>query len=146
MWSCGMDCNRFERSLSEYFDGTLAPRDASLFRQHALRCRACRSLMDDVKGAMGACKQQDDLEPSPALETALLTIPPELAPLDCGQFEGLITEFLDGFVPAPTYHRFEEHAGQCDECSRLLTGVVFAIAACHSAHTFEELEVPEPLV
>jgi hypothetical protein len=102
--------------------------------------------MDDVKGAMGACKQQDDLEPSPALETALLTIPPELAPLDCGQYEGLITEFLDGFVPAPTYHRFEEHAGQCDECSRLLTGVVFAIAACHSVHTFEELEVPEPLV
>ncbi len=61
----------------------------------------------------------------------------------CFGFEELITEFLDGFVPASTYHRFEEHEAQCEACSKLLTGVVYAVAACHSVHTYEEYEIPE---
>ena len=141
-----MNCSRFEESLSDYFDGLLAPRDASLFRAHALQCRTCRALMDDVKAGISACKQQDELEPPPVLETILAAIPAEHAALRCDGFEELITEFLDGFVPAPTYHRFEEHANQCDECSALLTGVVYAVAACHLVHTFEEVEIPQALV
>jgi anti-sigma factor RsiW len=141
-----MDCNRFENALSDYFDGSLVPADATLFRAHALQCRACRSLMDDVKAAISACQQQDEFEPPQPLEAALASIPSEHRALLCGGFEELITEFLDGFVPAPTYHRFEEHSEKCDECSTLLTGVVYAVAACHSVHTFEEVEVAEPLV
>lgn len=141
-----MDCSRFEEKLSDYFDDSLDPADASLFRAHALQCRACRGLMDDVKAAIGVCKKQDDLQPPDILETALEAIPGEHAALGCNGFEGLITEFLDGFVPAPTYHRFEEHAEKCDPCSSLLTGVVYAVAACHSVHTFEEVEVPDSLV
>src|SRR5215510_14857921 len=146
MWSCSMDCIRFEQDLSDYFDGLLGARHASSFREHALQCRACRALMDEVKSAIRACNQGDELDPSPLLENALLAIPTELAPLTCNGFEELITEFLDGFVPAPTYHRFEEHAAECDGCSALLTGVVYAVAACHSVHTFEEVEAPETLV
>ena len=141
----GMDCTRFEYGLSDYFDGLLAPGDASLFRAHALQCRACRSLMDDVKAAIGACREQDELELSAPLEASLAAIPAEHGALGCSGFEELITEFLDGFVPAPTYHRFEEHAERCGECSTMLTGVVYAVAACHSVHTFEEVEVAEPL-
>lgn len=141
-----MDCNKFESGLSDYFDGLLAPLDATLFRTHALQCRACRSLMDDVRAAISACQQQDELEPPLVLETALAAIPAQHGALGCSGFEELITEFLDGFVPAPTYHRFEEHAEKCDECSTLLTGVVYAVAACHSVHTFEEVEVAEPLL
>ena len=99
-----------------------------------------------MKAAISACQQQDDLEPPPLLETTLTAIPAEHGALGCGGFEELITEFLDGFVPAPTYHRFEEHAEECDECSTLLTGVVYAVAGCHSVHTFEEVEVAEPLL
>lgn len=139
----GMDCNKFENGLSDYFDGLLAPGEATSFRSHALQCRACRSLMDDVKAAINACQQQDELEPTTLLETTLAAIPSEHGPLGCDGFEDLITEFLDGFVPAPTYHRFETHAVECDDCSTLLTGVVYAVAACHSVHTFEEVEVPE---
>lgn len=142
----GMDCNKFENGISDYFDGLLAPGDATSFRAHALQCRACHSLMDDVKAAISACRQQDELEPPALLETALAAIPAEHGALECSGFEELITEFLDGFVPAPTYHRFEEHAEKCDECSTLLTGVVYAVAACHSVHTFEEVEVTEPLL
>lgn len=141
-----MDCNIFETVLSDFFDGLLVPRDATLFRAHALQCRACRSLMDDVKAAISECQQQDDLEPPAMLETTLAAIPAEHGALGCGGFEELITEFLDGFVPAPSYHRFEEHAEECDDCSTLLTGVVYAVAACHSVHTFEEVEIAEPLL
>lgn len=140
-----MDCEKFEYGLSDYFDGSLEPSDASLFRAHALQCRACRSLMDDVKAAIGACRQQDELQPSALLEASLAAIPAEHGALGCSGFEELITEFLDGFVPAPTYHRFEEHTDTCDECSAILTGVVYAVAACHSVHTFEEVEVAESL-
>lgn len=141
-----MDCNKFENGISDYFDGLLAPGDAASFRAHALQCRPCRSLMDDVKAAISACRRQDELEPAALLETTLVAIPAEHGPLGCGEFEQLITEFLDGFVPAAVYHRFEQHAEECDECSALLTGVVYAVAACHSVHTFEEVEVAEPLV
>lgn len=141
-----MNCNIFEEKLSDYFDGILAAKDASLFRAHALQCRACRSLMDEVKGTIGICSGQDRLNTPPMLETALMAISREHAVLDCEGFETVITEFLDGFVPAPTYHRFEEHAGGCNDCSLLLTDVVYAVAACHSVHTFEEVEMPPSLI
>ncbi len=141
-----MDCGRFEDKLSDYFDGLLATDEGSLFRVHALQCRSCRSLMDDVKATLQVCKQQEEVETPAPLETALMAISAEPGAFDCTGFEELITEFLDGFVPAPTYHRFEEHAEACVECSTLLTGVVYAVAASHSVHTFEEVEVPESLI
>jgi putative zinc finger protein len=137
-----MNCDTFEEKLSDYFDGFLVARDASLFRAHALQCRGCRSLMDDVKATIQICSEQEKLDMPSMLETALMAISVEHAVLGCEGFEALITEFLDGFVPAPTYHRFEEHAGGCTECSLLLTEVVYAVAACHSVHTFEEVELP----
>lgn len=141
-----MKCNTFEAKLSDYFDGFLAPRDATLFRAHALQCRACRSLMDDIKGTIRICNEQEELDTPPTLEAALAAISIEHAVVVCDGFEALITEFLDGFVPAPSYHRFEEHAAICADCSSLLTDVVYAVAACHSVHTFEEVEPPAALL
>lgn len=141
-----MDCNRFEDGLSDYFDGLLAPSDASEFRAHALQCRACRSLMDDVRAAIGACRDHQELELPVLLESSLNSIPAGNDRLGCVGFEELITEFLDGFVPAPAYHRLEKHAEKCGDCSGLLTAVVYAVAACHSVHTFEEVEVTEALL
>lgn len=141
-----MDCSTFESSLSDYFDGSLAPKQATLFRTHALQCRACRSLMDDVKTAINVCQRSAEIEPPPLLETTLAAIPSDHQALSCSGFEELTTEFLDGFLPASIYHRFEEHTEECVECSMLLTGVVYAVAACHSVHTFEEVDVPEPIL
>ncbi|HXG95039.1 MAG TPA: zf-HC2 domain-containing protein [Blastocatellia bacterium] len=139
-----MDCSIFEDKLSDYLDDALLPSDASLFREHALQCRACRALLDELKSALSDCK--DEIEAPAMLEAALLMIPSEHAPIDCFGFEELITEFLDGFVPAPVYHRFEEHAAQCEACSSLLTEIVYAIAACHSVHTYEEVDAPDSLI
>jgi len=141
-----MNCNRFEEEISDYFDGLLEAKETTLFRGHALQCRECRGLMDEVKANMAACKEQDELDPSALLHFSLAGIPAENPLLRCVEFEELITEFLDGFVPAQTYHSFEEHSENCEPCSTLLTGVVYAVAACHSVHTFEEVEVPAALV
>src|SRR6185295_16752793 len=100
---------------------------------------------DDVKAAINACNSQEKVESSAALESALLMIPAEHTPMDCCAWEEVITEFLDGFVPAATYHRFEEHATSCAPCSDLLTDVVYAVAACHSVHTYEEYDLSEAL-
>ena len=140
-----MDCLRFEDQISEYLDGALRSTDATLFREHSLQCRACRSLLDEVKGALHDCKMDDQFDTSITLESALLTIASENAGFACNAFEEQITEFLDGFVPAPVYHRFEEHAAECGKCSSLLTDVVYAVASCHSVHTYEEVETPESL-
>jgi hypothetical protein len=102
--------------------------------------------MDEIKGTIRICREQEELETPATLETALTAISVEHAAVGCDGFEALITEFLDGFVPAPVYHRFEEHAGECGECSMLLTEVVYAVAACHSVHTFEEVELPASLM
>jgi len=136
-----MDCTKFETLLSSYVDGLLEQNEASLFRAHSLQCRDCRALIDDVKATISECRDQQDVEPPMPLEAVLAAIPTVHRALDCQGFEELITEFLDGFVPAVTYHRFEEHANSCTTCSTTLTDVVYAVAACHSVHTFEEVEI-----
>jgi predicted anti-sigma-YlaC factor YlaD len=141
-----MDCRRFEEQISEYLDGLLDRADATLFREHSLQCRECRSLLDEVRGALDDCRMADALDVSHVLQSALITIAGEEAAFGCPAFEEMVTEFLDGFVPAPVYHRFEEHASGCGNCSGLLTDVVYAVAACHSVHTYEEVETPESLI
>lgn len=141
-----MNCSKFEELLNDHIDGALASAQSSDFRAHTLQCRDCRALLDEVKAARQACKEEDDVEIPASLQSSLARIPAENSPLDCFRFEELITEFLDGFVPAPIYHRFEEHAADCKECSDVLTDVVYAVAACHSIHTYEDYEAPQSLI
>ena len=142
-----MDCSQFEEKLSDFLDGALAQNEVTRFREHAMQCRPCRALMDEVKSALGECHQDEAevIDMPMMLESSLLTIAEEHREFDCFAFEEIVTEFLDGFVPAATYHRFEEHAADCSPCSNLLTDVVFAVAACHSVHTYEEVELPASL-
>lgn len=141
-----MDCSKFQELMSDYLDGQLQPAESRAVAEHSLQCRACRAVMDEVKAALGECCARPDAAPSAELEAALLMIPAEHRRLGCADFEEVITEFLDGFVHACTYQRFEAHAAACSDCSRLLTDVVYAVAACHSVHTYEEYEAPEALV
>ena len=141
-----MDCCTFESRISEYLDGLVSKPEADQFREHSLQCRNCRALVDEVREALGLCKHEDELEPPPFLEDSLASIAAELGPMTCSGFEALVTEVLDGFVPASTYHRFEAHSESCGDCSSLLTGVVYAVAACHSVHTYEEIEAPDSLL
>lgn len=141
-----MDCRTFESRISDYLDALLAKPEADQFREHSLQCRTCRALLDEVRDALGLCQREVELDPPALLEGSLESILAEHSPMTCAGFEALITEFLDGFVPASAYHRFEAHAETCGECAGLLTGVVYAVAACHSVHTYEELEAPGSLL
>jgi predicted anti-sigma-YlaC factor YlaD len=140
-----MNCSTFESRISEYLDGLVQKPEADQFREHSLQCRNCRALVDEVREALALCKHEEELETPPLLEDSLASIAARHGPMTCSDFEALITEVLDGFVPASAYHRFEGHADSCGDCSSLLTGVVYAVAACHSVHTYEEIEAPDSL-
>lgn len=135
-------CDEFENRLVDYLDGSLDRQTARSFAGHALRCRNCRRILDDVKSRLRDY-DASSLDANISLESSLESIP--AGRWECVRFEETITEFLDGFVPPAVYQRFASHSADCESCSRLLTDVVYAVAACHSVHTYEELDVPRSL-
>jgi hypothetical protein len=139
-----MICEVFQNRIADYLDGALDHGSSARFGAHALQCRSCRSLLDDVKS-----KLRDDSPPEietiPGLDASLEMILRPGSPFECARFEENITEFLDGYVPARVYQKFAAHSAECDACSQLLTDVVYAVAACHSVHTYEEVDVAAPL-
>jgi hypothetical protein len=140
-----MDCSEFEDLLGDYIGRELDTKTRKRVAEHSLQCLGCRKLLDDVKARLHEVEDHGGSGTLPELDAGLETIPKRHGVLSCGDFEELVTEFLDGFVPAPVYHKFVAHSDQCDECSTVLTGVVYAVAACHSVHMNEELEVPSNL-
>jgi anti-sigma factor RsiW len=64
--------------------------------------------------------------------------------MNCQDFEDFLTDYLDGFLPAPLYHRWERHAAICDRCTELPGEVVRSIGACYS-YISEEKPVPAGL-
>jgi hypothetical protein len=83
-------------------------------------------------------------EPSRELEARILqkTVP-ETA-MTCEEFEEFLTDYLDGFLPAHLYHRWERHAALCDRCTELPGEVVRSIGACYT-YISEEKPLPEGL-
>ncbi|MFS8085133.1 MAG: hypothetical protein ACMG6H_05845, partial [Acidobacteriota bacterium] len=55
-----------------------------------------------------------------------------------------LTDYLDGFLLAPLYHRWERHAAMCVSCSEVPGDVVRAIGACYT-YKQDELTVPAGL-
>jgi hypothetical protein len=139
-----MLCNDFEDRLTDYLEGTLEPHAHKTVAEHALRCPLCHETLSQVKNAMQACKVAGNLEPPRDLEARiLLSTMPETA-MNCEDFEEFVTDYLDGFLPASLYHRWERHAILCQRCTELPGDVVRAIATCVVYHA-EELPVPAGL-
>lgn len=140
-----IDCSRFEELLSDYLDKTLDARTQAAAAEHALACPLCHSLLNDVRESIQACRAISAPAPVIArLEARVLeaTIPD--AAMACADFEEHLTDYLDGFLPANVFHRWERHAVICDECTDLPGMVVRSIAACYTYKT-EELPVPAGL-
>jgi len=68
---------------------------------------------------------------------------PETA-MPCEEFEQCLTDYLDGFLPASLYHRWERHAALCEQCTELPGLVVRTIGACYT-YKGEELLAPAGL-
>ncbi len=127
-----MLCNDFENGLTDYLDGVLEPDVHKTFAEHVLQCPVCHETLSEVKNTMQACRAADGLEPPVELEARIiLNTMPETA-MTCEDFEEFLTDYLDGFLPASSYHRWERHAVLCERCTELPGEVVRSIGACYT--------------
>lgn len=139
-----MLCNDFEDRMTDYLDGVLGPDAHKMFAEHALRCPVCHETLSEVKNTMQACHAANGLEAPRELEARiLLSTMPETA-MTCEDFEEFLTDYLDGFLPASLYHRWERHAVLCAPCAELPGEVVRAIGTCY-IYVGEEKPLPAGL-
>jgi len=139
-----MLCIDFETLLTDYLEGVVGPETNRLMGEHAMRCPVCHETLSAVRSALEACRTGTVPPPSRELEARILqrTVP-ETA-MKCEEFEECLTDYLDGFLPAHLYHRWERHAAFCDRCTELPGEVVRAIGACYT-YISEERPLPEGL-
>jgi len=136
-----MLCNEFEERLTNYLDGALPVEEHRAFSEHALRCPLCHELLADVKQTIVACLSSEAPPAGVGLEARILmTTAPQTA-LTCEEFEDHLTDYLDGVLMAPLYHRWERHAALCSACSELPGQVVRSIGA---VYTYAQDELPVP--
>jgi len=136
-----MLCTDFENQLTDYLDGLLDAESHRLFSEHALRCPVCHQTLSEVKSALQACRIAEVPPPGLGLEARILQNTMPGTAMTCDEFEESLTDYLDGFLPAPLYHRWERHAALCDRCTELPGEVVRSIGACYT-YIGEELPVP----
>jgi len=139
-----MLCVDFESLLTDYIEGVVGPETNRLMGEHAMRCPICHETLSAVRSSMEACRMATVPPPSRELEARILqkTVPDTA--MTCEEFEELLTEYLDGFLPAHMYHRWERHAALCDSCTELPGAVVRSIGACYT-YISEEKPVPAGL-
>ena len=138
-------CSRFEELLTDYLDKALGSATFKAVAEHAMSCPLCHALLNDVKGAVAACRELAEPRlPLTRLEARILDSTVPNASLHCEEFENYLTDYLDGFLPAQVFHRWERHAVLCDECTDL-PGVVVRSLAALVAYKSDELPVPAGL-
>ena len=139
-----MLCVDFENLLTDYIEGVVGPETNRLMGEHAMKCPVCHETLSAVRSAIETCHIATVPEPSRELEARILqkTVPDTA--MGCEEFEECLTDYLDGFLPAHLYHRWERHAALCNHCTELPGAVVRAIGACYT-YISEERPVPEGL-
>lgn len=140
-----VSCSRFEELLTDYLDRTLDPSTHKSVAEHALSCPLCHALLNDVKGALAVCREiAEPASPVTLLEAKILARTMPEASMGCAEFEEHLTDYLDGFLPARVFHRWERHAVLCDGCTDLPGAVVRSLAAVVT-YKLDELPVPAGL-
>lgn len=137
-----MGCTEFEELLSDYLEKSLDTAKHRSVAAHALKCPLCHSLLNEVKDALEICHKIT--APAPALtklEARVLTATMPHAAMSCDEFETHLTDYLDGFLSATSFHKWERHAVLCEQCTDLPGEVVRSIAACYT-YKMEEFMVP----
>lgn len=140
-----INCTRFESVLTDYLDGNLDRTAHKAVAAHALRCPLCHSLLNEVKDALALCREVGAPKHSlTQMEARIFSMTTPEAAMNCRQFEEHLTDYLDGFLPAAVFHRWERHAALCGKCTDLPGEVVRSIAACYT-YKLDELPVPANL-
>ncbi len=140
-----INCSEFEDVLTDYLDNSLDRQTHKAVAAHALRCPLCHALFNEVKDALELCREISVPKISIAkLEAGILSkTTPETA-MVCEDFENHLTDYMDGFLPALVFHRWERHAVLCERCTDLPGAVVRSIAACYT-YKMDELPIPAGL-
>ena len=137
-----INCSTFEELLTDYLDKTLETTAHKSVATHALACPLCHSLLNDVRESLDVCHAISAPKMSMTrLEARVLSMTMPETAMVCDDFESYLTDYLDGFLPANVFHRWERHAVLCNACEDLPGMVVRSIAVCYSYKT-EELAVP----
>jgi anti-sigma factor RsiW len=140
-----INCSQFEESITDYLDRTLDRATFKAVAEHAISCPLCHALLNEVKGAVSACRTLAEPRlPLTRLEAKILASTVPNSALHCEEFENYLTDYLDGFLPANVFHRWERHAVLCDDCTDLPGAVVRSLAAI-VAYKVDELPVPAGL-
>ncbi|MBA3631669.1 MAG: zf-HC2 domain-containing protein [Acidobacteria bacterium] len=140
-----LQCSEFEELLTDYLDGSLDRPTHKAVAVHALRCPLCHGLLNEVKDALQICREISPPKTSMThLEARILSMTAPETAMACEQFEEYLTDYLDGFLPAPVFHRWERHAVLCEKCTDLPGAVVRSIAACYT-YKMDELPIPAGL-
>lgn len=138
-------CSEFEEFLSDYLEKTLDNSTRKAVATHTLKCPLCHSLLNEVRDALEVCHKLSAPEAPKAtltgLEARILNATVPETAMACADFEEHLTDYLDGFLAAKTFHRWERHAVLCENCTDLPGEVVRSIAACYT-YKLEELPVP----
>lgn len=140
-----IDCTAFEELLTDYLDKVLDVQTHKSVAVHSLKCPICHSLLNEVKSSLAICREfAEPIMPVTRLEARILekTIPQST--MHCDEFEGRLTDYLDGFLTAKIFHRWERHSVLCHECTDLPGTVVRSLAACVT-YKLDELAVPAGL-
>ena len=140
-----VNCSQFEELLTEYLDKTLDATINKSVAEHALACPLCHSLLNDVKGSLEVCRNITmPAAPITRLEARVISMTMPETAMACEDFESHLTDYLDGFLPANVFHRWERHAALCTGCEDMPGMVVRSIAACYT-YKMDELAVPAGL-
>jgi len=140
-----INCTRFEELLTDYLDRTLDGSLHAAVGEHALSCPLCHSLLNDVKESLDLCRTVAAPKVSMThLEARVLSMTMPETAMVCDEFEEYLTDYMDGFLPAALFHRWERHAVLCNTCTDLPGMVVRSIGACYT-YKLDELAVPEGL-
>jgi hypothetical protein len=139
-----MLCVDFETQLTDYIEGVVGSETSRLMGEHALRCPVCHETLSAVRSTLEACRVATVPAPSREFEARIMQRTLPEAGMSCADFEEHLTDYLDGFLPAHLYHRWERHAALCDHCTELPGEVVRSIGACYT-YISEEQPVPAGL-
>jgi len=140
-----MNCSAFEDSITDFLDKTLDGQTHKAAAEHAMSCPLCHSLLNEVKASLKLCREiaAPDARLT-RLEARVLSMTMPETAMHCEEFEEHLTDYLDGFLPATLFHRWERHAVLCSSCSDLPGVVVRSIGALYT-YKYDELAIPEGL-
>lgn len=139
-----MLCHEFEERLTDYLDGELPVDEHRAFAEHALRCPLCHDVLAEVKQTIVACSSSEAPPAGVGLEARILMATAPQTAITCEEFEDYLTDYLDGVLMAPLYHRWERHAALCSACNELPGQVVRSLGAVYT-YAQDELPVPAAL-